>query len=253
MDANRFDRIVRAISASANANASRRRVTGLLAGSATGGLLGAASLRADAKKKKKKAPVCHEGQTIQVSKKAKNKHLAHGDTLGACPPPPPPPPPLPPSPPPPGPNPVCQVQYDSGVAGIRRVALTFLAERTGQLAAAECRLGSTNGGEDFTIEIRAVNASGVPTTTVLASDTVANFAKVPSSTPLTGIFDPPAAVQTGVRYAFVVTAGPNQGLFVLTRSGNPCPGHDLYVDTAATNNFQLNADKDMLFFASIVT
>lgn len=258
MDVNRFDRLVRAIFTATRT--SRRSVTTLLAGTTTGGFLGAVSLvdpekgKSKSKNKKKKVTLCHEGQTIQVSKKAKKKHLAHGDPLGECQPPPPLPPPPPPSPPPPpGPNPLCSGPFDSGVAGVRRVALTFLAERTGKLAAAECRLGSTNGGEDFTLELRAVDAAGVPTTTVLASDTVPNFAKVPSSTPLTAIFDPPAAVQTGVRYAFVVTAGPGQGVFVLTRSGNPCPGQGLYIDTAANNNFTVNADLDMLFVASIVT
>lgn len=253
MDANSFDRVVRTM----RTGISRRSVGGLLAGSTISCLFGGKAQRANAKNKKKtkkKVTLCHEGQTIAVSKKAKKKHLAHGDTLGEC---------VPQSAstttttttttPAPGPNPVCLGPHDTGVAGVRRVALTFVAQRTGQLAAAECRLGSTNGGEDFTVEIRAVDSAGVPTTTVLASDTIADFSKVPSSTPLTAIFDPPAAVQTGVRYAFVVTAGPNQGVFVLTRSGNPCPGHDLFIDTAATNNFSLEDDLDMLFIASIVT
>jgi hypothetical protein len=43
----------------------------------------------------KKVTICHNGQTITVSKKAKKKHLKHGDSVGACsdqtPPPPPPP------------------------------------------------------------------------------------------------------------------------------------------------------------------
>lgn len=240
MDTNRFNHILLAI----HASATRRVIAWLLACSAAAGLLRGASPPADAKKKKKKKKItlCHQGQTIKVSKKARKKHLAHGDTLGTC------------SPPlPPGPNPSCQAPYDTGVAAVRRVAVTFTAERTGKLAAAECRLGSTTGGEDFTLEMRTVNASGTPTTTVLATDSVEDFAKVPSNTPLTAIFDPPAAVQSGVRYAFVVTAGPNQGIFVLGRSGNPCPDHTLFADTAATNNYQPVASQDMVFFASIVT
>lgn len=35
-------------------------------------------------KNKKKVTLCHSGQTIKVSKKAKKKHLKHGDTLGPC-------------------------------------------------------------------------------------------------------------------------------------------------------------------------
>ena len=37
------------------------------------------------KKNKKKVTLCHDGQTITVAKKAKKKHLKHGDTLGPCP------------------------------------------------------------------------------------------------------------------------------------------------------------------------
>jgi hypothetical protein len=37
-------------------------------------------------KKKPKVTLCHNGQTIKVSRCAKKKHLRHGDTLGPCPP-----------------------------------------------------------------------------------------------------------------------------------------------------------------------
>jgi len=33
----------------------------------------------------KKVPICHQGQTITVSKSAQKAHLAHGDTIGRCP------------------------------------------------------------------------------------------------------------------------------------------------------------------------
>jgi hypothetical protein len=36
------------------------------------------------KDKKKKVTLCHNGQTITVSKNAKKKHLRHGDTIGPC-------------------------------------------------------------------------------------------------------------------------------------------------------------------------
>jgi hypothetical protein len=42
--------------------------------------------------RRKKVTLCHEGQTIPVSGKAKKGHLKHGDALGDCPPSPPPPP-----------------------------------------------------------------------------------------------------------------------------------------------------------------
>jgi hypothetical protein len=38
------------------------------------------------KKRKKKVKVCHNGKTIKVSKRARKKHIRHGDTRGKCPP-----------------------------------------------------------------------------------------------------------------------------------------------------------------------
>ena len=34
----------------------------------------------------KKKTVCHNDQTISISKNAVNAHMAHGDTMGSCPP-----------------------------------------------------------------------------------------------------------------------------------------------------------------------
>ncbi len=60
----------------------------LLAGLAGANLIGGAGLPTDAtaKKKKKKATICRNGQTLSVTKKKKQKHLRPGDTLGTCPP-----------------------------------------------------------------------------------------------------------------------------------------------------------------------
>jgi len=91
VDSEQFDQIVR----SWTSGTPRRTLLGLLVGSALG------LARADSEAKKKKVTLCHQGQTITVSKKAKKAHLKHGDTLGECPPSPPPP--LPPSPIPPPP------------------------------------------------------------------------------------------------------------------------------------------------------
>ena len=38
------------------------------------------------KKKDRKNTVCHNDETISVSKSAVSAHMAHGDTMGACPP-----------------------------------------------------------------------------------------------------------------------------------------------------------------------
>ena len=119
MDANRFDALTQAVSS----GAVRRGVLRAIFGGALAGLVGGLetgaaakkrtgkrgkqgkrskagplqqdrqsmagpspnSVSAEKKRKPKKKTVCHEGRTIKVPKKAVKKHLAHGDTLGACP------------------------------------------------------------------------------------------------------------------------------------------------------------------------
>lgn len=98
MDANRFDEFAQLVADARN----RRGLVKLLAGTALGGLvlIGAGGAEAKKKRKKKKkkkkdkVTLCHNGQTITVSKKAQKAHLAHGDTLGPCGTVPPPPPPV---------------------------------------------------------------------------------------------------------------------------------------------------------------
>ncbi len=69
MDASTFDLVVRTI----RTGVSRRSAGGLLAGPTIGILFGGKAQRANAKNKNKnkKLTLCHEVQTIQVSKKAK--------------------------------------------------------------------------------------------------------------------------------------------------------------------------------------
>lgn len=77
MDASRFDAVVRSFT---SASTRRRAVAGVFAS-----LFALGSLPLEAKKKKKKFTLCHQGQTIKVSKKGKKKHLAEGDAPGPCP------------------------------------------------------------------------------------------------------------------------------------------------------------------------
>ncbi|MFN8665510.1 MAG: hypothetical protein U0075_26755 [Thermomicrobiales bacterium] len=82
MDGTAFDCLTKALTEPQ----SRRAVSRLLGGLAVGGplaLLGVTESTAR-KKKKGKVTLCHNGQTITVSKKARKAHLKHGDTLGAC-------------------------------------------------------------------------------------------------------------------------------------------------------------------------
>ena len=164
----------------------------------------------------------------------------------------------PPAPSAPGANPICAVPPDEGFSNSLRFAQTFIAARTGQLAAAQCQVSLLSGGEAITFEIRTLDAAGVPTATVLASATLDDLPSLLGSNhplPLTGIFDPPAPVSTGVGYALVVTlvepgAGPAE-LHLLGAEGDACAGQ-LFEDTKANGAFIALRDRDILVFASIV-
>ncbi|MCA9877736.1 MAG: hypothetical protein KC442_08140 [Thermomicrobiales bacterium] len=77
MDAPQFDQIARRVFAAAN----RRRVLGALGGLVAAPLLG--GTRAEAKKKKK--PVCLNGDTVKAAGKKRKKLIKRGATPGACP------------------------------------------------------------------------------------------------------------------------------------------------------------------------
>jgi hypothetical protein len=114
MDASGFDALTRSLTTAGT----RRRVFG----TALGGLVGLSALPAAAKKKKKKVTLCHQGQTLSVSKKKQRVHLKHGDTLGECPTgaTTPPAPPMSPPPPPCVPscgNRICGPDACGGVCG----------------------------------------------------------------------------------------------------------------------------------------
>jgi hypothetical protein len=161
-------------------------------------------------------------------------------------------------PPPPGANPACTVVPDTGFSNARRFAQTFIAQRSGQLAVAQCEVSSLFGGEAISFEIRTLDDAGVPTETVLATATLSDLPAFISSgqgLPLAGIFDPPAPISTGVGYALVLTLvadGAGDGeLHLNGAEGDLCAGQ-LFEDTDADGTFVERQQRDILFFASIV-
>ncbi len=92
----------------------------------------------------------------------------------------------------------------------------------------------------------------MPTGTILASDTISDLPPVPTveTLLLTGVFDPPVSIQTGVGYALVVTA--SELPFTLkVRTGDACPGQQLFADPTASGNF-IPINPDMVFSTTII-
>lgn len=85
LDGTRFDTLTRLLGQAPSRRALLPLVGGLLAAPLAG------VTPVDAKKKKKKATLCLDGQTIRASRKKKKKLLKSGATPGACPSSPPPP------------------------------------------------------------------------------------------------------------------------------------------------------------------
>jgi hypothetical protein len=147
---------------------------------------------------------------------------------------------------------------------------TFTAIRTGKLTSAQVliRDGSpVSQVGDVVIQIRKVDASGVPTNRVLASTVVPASELVPNPGPpflfitVTANFGRhgAASVVAGQRYAlYVTTSGTPDFYSVVTNANNPCEG-TLYVETSMgfVNSGPLGGDPgnpegDMIF-ATYVT
>jgi hypothetical protein len=135
----------------------------------------------------------------------------------------------------------CRGPYDftSGFAGEFR-AQTFTAVHTGKLTDARVKLARLGdaGGRGVTVQIRTLDSSGAPSSTVLASTVIPRssigFAISPSLRTATAHFERAAAAQvrSGRSYALVMkarygyyTAGTNRdcpgSFYIAPRSGNP--------------------------------
>jgi hypothetical protein len=114
--------------------------------------------------------------------------------------------------------------YDS--AGTSRSAQIFTAQNTGALTTAQIDVdkyvSSTPG--DWIVSVNALDASGAPTDTMLASTSVPD-ASVPNGvSTITAHFAAPAAVAAGQQYALVLTRPASDVYGHSTRTDNPCPG-----------------------------
>ena len=82
------DRTFDALTERLGTDGSRRRVLGGMLATVTGltglAIIGNDDAEAKRRRKKKKVQMCENNTTIKVKKNKVDKHLAHGDYLGAC-------------------------------------------------------------------------------------------------------------------------------------------------------------------------
>ena len=153
----------------------------------------------------------------------------------------------------------CQVETTQllGFNPDQRAAQTFTAVASGKLTSAQVLVlkDISDGTADYTIKVAPVNASGVPTSEVLASATVPNSSVPNGRQTITANFDPASAatVEAGRKYALVVQRGNNDAfLDVPYRTDNPCAGGSVYWSTAGAPFWQSDGNRDLVF-ATYVT
>ena len=187
----------------------------------------------------------HRHQTGKDKENRKGKRKGKRKNTGSTPPPPAAPQTV---------TVTCPGDTGAGIfGGPRRYAQTFTAPISGQLTAAQIEIGVLSPEGDFTAEIRTVDGTGTPTTTVLASTRIENVPHTPSPfrVPLNITFAAPASVQAGTAYALVVAIDAGQGFQLWIRGGDVCPGQ-LFSALGDTDPFFRHTSLDMIFSVTIV-
>lgn len=137
----------------------------------------------------------------------------------------------------------------SGAAHVANIpALTFVPRRTGLLTRARVLLDEHQDGQEFTLYLTRVDAAGLPTEAVLASEEVRGLPPTePGNTPLplTATFARPAFVFKGTRYALIILSA--QGFRLVLGQSEQCPDSLAYDDTNRDGVFTPFPDRDFAF------
>ena len=237
MERDRFD----ALTPTLTTTGSRRGITRLLAGLTLGGSLGLLRLsQAEAKCKKTCGP-CKRCTKGKCKPKAAGTACAGGTCQrGRCITTPPPPPSFT--------ELACPGPKEASFTGTSRVAQTFVATGTGAIATANVEFSVVSAGDDFVFEIRSVDPSGTPTSSVLGSAHVTDVAAISTPTFVMATFTPPVPVTFNTTYALVVTKA-GGGFIVDARAGDDCGG-TFFNDPSASNTFIPSASNDLIFSLS---
>jgi hypothetical protein len=119
-----------------------------------------------------------------------------------------------------------------------RLAQTFTPEIGGNLTTAQLEVvkPAASAG-DWVIQVNAVDGSGAPANTVLATTTVPNASVPDGQSTLQATFANPATVTAGVEYALVMSRPGGAQHRWNAREGNDCPGA-LFFSGSQTGPFQ---------------
>jgi RTX calcium-binding nonapeptide repeat (4 copies) len=115
----------------------------------------------------------------------------------------------------------CEPPSDARSANYFYVAQVFTPQLSGALTRAEIDITKSSGTDDYVIEMRTVDGSGVPTSTVLAATTVSNASVPTGDSFISASFPNPANVVAGLDYALVVHRA--AALSAGFRTGDDCP------------------------------
>jgi hypothetical protein len=105
-----------------------------------------------------------------------------------------------------------------------RFGQTFTAQNTGALTRAQLLVDKSGSAGDHVVTINAVDASGFPTDTVLASTAVPDGSVPSGQSTLTADFAAPAVVTAGQEYALTISRPTSDFIGVGFRTTNPCQG-----------------------------
>jgi hypothetical protein len=148
----------------------------------------------------------------------------------------------------PRPDASCSVDPDGATSteGGGRLAQTFTATGCGPLVRADLRMEKLAGEDgDYVLRLSPLDASGVPTNTVLAETVVANAAVPVGESTVSFSFAAATPVAAGAQYALVLTVPAGNRFTWIGNNEDPCAGQG-FVSTSPTDLF-LEVSADFIF------
>jgi hypothetical protein len=128
-------------------------------------------------------------------------------------------------------------EFQDVSVGQARYAQTFTAQGSGPLVAAQVSVTKFSIiTADWVVQIVAVDGTGTPTNTVLASTTVDPATVPDGEVTITATFATPTVVAAGQQYALLITAPGADSVAVGVREGDDCPG-TLFLSSSQTGTF----------------